>query len=94
MFLASLSATEQQAAKKESLTLRGTIIAFFFFFNPYVARLYDVYESHDRLHFIMENLCGGELFNRLVELGRFPENDAAEALRQMLLALSYVPDGF
>jgi calcium-dependent protein kinase len=58
--------------------------------HPHVARLFDVYESDERLYLVMESLEGGELFDRLIENGRFSENDAAEAIRQMLLALSYV----
>merc|ERR1719433_1595447 len=38
----------------------------------------------------MECLEGGELFDRVIERKRFSENDASDAVRQMLLALNYL----
>lgn len=58
--------------------------------HPHVTRLYDVYESADHLHLIMECMEGGELFDRVTELKQFSERDAADAVWQMLLALNYL----
>merc|ERR1719359_1631643 len=38
----------------------------------------------------MECMAGGELFDRITSLKRFEEKDAAEATKQMLLAVNYV----
>jgi len=58
--------------------------------HPHITRLYDVYESKDNLHLVMECMEGGELFDRVTEKKRFSEAEAADALRQMLLALNYI----
>jgi len=58
--------------------------------HPHVIRLYDVYESDDYLHLVMECMEGGELFDRVIELKRFSERDAADAVWQILLALNYI----
>jgi len=58
--------------------------------HPHVARLFDVYETDDHLHLVMECLEGGELFDRVTARKRYSEQDAAEATRQMLLALNYL----
>jgi len=58
--------------------------------HPHITRLYDVYESKHQLHLVMECMDGGELFDRVTEKKRFSEDEAIDALRQMLLALNYI----
>merc|ERR1719356_2399506 len=58
--------------------------------HPHVTRLYEVYEGEDFLHLVMECMEGGELFDRVIELKRFSERDAADSCWQMLLALNYI----
>jgi len=58
--------------------------------HPHITRLYDVYESERYLYLVMECMEGGELFDRVTELKRFSERDAADAVWQMLLALNYI----
>mmetsp|Transcript_74030 Transcript_74030/g.194173 ORF Transcript_74030/g.194173 Transcript_74030/m.194173 type:complete len:560 (-) Transcript_74030:106-1785(-) len=58
--------------------------------HPHVARLVDVYDCEKRLNLVMECMEGGELFDRVKQLKRFSEADAAEALGQMLLAVNYI----
>ena len=45
-----------------------------------ITRLFDVYESEDYLRLVMECMEGGELFDRVSELKRFSERDAADAI--------------
>jgi calcium-dependent protein kinase len=58
--------------------------------HPHIARLCDVYESESQLDLVMECLEGGELFDRVEEKNRFSEEEASDAVRQMLLALNYI----
>lgn len=58
--------------------------------HPHITRLFDVYETDDTLHLVMECMEGGELFDRVTELKRFTERDAADAMWQMLLAINYI----
>jgi len=70
--------------------LRSEVDVFLCMDHPHVVRLYDVYEGADFLHLVMECMEGGELFDRVVELKIFNEALAAEAVKQMLLALNYI----
>lgn len=58
--------------------------------HPHIARLERVIETDEETHMIMEHLEGGEVFDRLAERERFPEGEAADTLRQVLWALSYL----
>jgi len=58
--------------------------------HPHVARLVDVYQGQNKLSLVMECMTGGELYDRIIELQRFEEADAALAARQMLLAINYL----
>lgn len=58
--------------------------------HPNVTRLVDVYRDDDDLHLVMEHMKGGELFDRVTELKKFSEMEAAGAVSQILLALSYI----
>lgn len=58
--------------------------------HPHVARLVDIYESDTHLHMVMECTEGGEVLERLTKKKRYDEQDAAHAVRQMLLAVNYI----
>jgi calcium-dependent protein kinase len=58
--------------------------------HPHIVRLYDVYESSQCLHLVMECMEGGELFERISAKGKFTEGESREVVYQMLLALNYM----
>merc|ERR1719183_2791725 len=58
--------------------------------HPHIVSLMDVYETKQHLHLVMECLEGGELFDRVKEKKRFSEDEARDAVRQMLLPLHYM----
>jgi calcium-dependent protein kinase len=58
--------------------------------HPHVTRLLDVYETDSKMSLVMECAEGGELFNRVAKLKCFNEKSAADATRQMLLAVHYL----
>jgi len=95
----SLSQPEQKFAvksfhlsdrKNDVLLLTAEVENFLSLDHPHIARLCDVYESRQQLHLVMECMEGGELFDRLIEKKRFSEEEAIDALRQMLVALNYL----
>mmetsp|Transcript_25526 Transcript_25526/g.64901 ORF Transcript_25526/g.64901 Transcript_25526/m.64901 type:complete len:544 (+) Transcript_25526:118-1749(+) len=77
-------------AGDKKVNLESEVEIFLTMDHPHVTRLYDVYESDEHLHLVMECMEGGELFDRVTELKRFSERDAADAVWQMLLALNYI----
>jgi len=75
---------------EKKVQMDSEIACFLSMDHPHIARLFDVYEARDTLYLVMECLEGGELFDRVTECTRYSEQDAAEATRQMLLALNYL----
>jgi calcium-dependent protein kinase len=58
--------------------------------HPHIARLVNVYETPKTLSLVMECCEGGELFDRLKDVKRLPEPEAAHVTQQMLLAVHYL----
>mmetsp|Transcript_54194 Transcript_54194/g.158231 ORF Transcript_54194/g.158231 Transcript_54194/m.158231 type:complete len:546 (-) Transcript_54194:196-1833(-) len=77
-------------ANDKRAQLESEVEIFLCMDHPHITRLYDVYESEENLHLVMECMEGGELFDRVMEQKRFSERDAADAIWQMLLALNYI----
>lgn len=77
-----------EADKKEKMMTEVDV--FLAMDHPHVARLVDVYESEDDLNLVMECLGGGDLCDKVTGQGKFPEEEAAFAVWQMLLAMQYV----
>lgn len=75
-------------SKKDRLMAETSV--FLCMDHPHVARLLDVYESECHISLVMECMEGGELFDRVTSAKRFEEPAAADATRQMLLALHYL----
>jgi calcium-dependent protein kinase len=57
--------------------------------HPNVVTLRGAYEDKHHVHIVMEVCQGGELFDRIVERGKYTEKDAAEAIRT-IVKVSYV----
>lgn len=70
--------------------LKGELATSLCLDHPNVARLADVYETDRELYIVTECIEGGELLERFLKKKRFVERDAANAMRQVLLALSYL----
>lgn len=58
--------------------------------HPGIVSLEAVFESDDTIHLVLERLEGGELFDRLLERGRFTERETAKLCVQLLRTLSYL----
>eukprot|EP00930_Biecheleria_cincta_P027053 TRINITY_DN19006_c0_g1_i1.p1 TRINITY_DN19006_c0_g1~~TRINITY_DN19006_c0_g1_i1.p1 ORF type:complete len:544 (-),score=127.33 TRINITY_DN19006_c0_g1_i1:55-1653(-) len=58
--------------------------------HPHCVRLDMAYESESEVVLVMELLLGGELFDQVVKCRRLSEKEAARAVQQCLLALSYL----
>jgi len=58
--------------------------------HPHIVNLKEVVTTDDYTYIIMELLSGGELFNRIVDRGQFPEKEAQELFSQILLSMEYL----
>ena len=55
-----------------------------------VLRLVDTFETRTHWHLVTPLYSGGELFDRIIEMGSFSERDAADLAEQLLQALLFV----
>ena len=60
--------------------------------HPNIVRMYELYESASRLYLVVEFLAGGELFDRIVQLGKYSEEDARYFTFKLLNAVLYLHD--
>eukprot|EP00455_Lapot_gusevi_P033797 TRINITY_DN3706_c0_g1_i1.p1 TRINITY_DN3706_c0_g1~~TRINITY_DN3706_c0_g1_i1.p1 ORF type:complete len:362 (+),score=105.31 TRINITY_DN3706_c0_g1_i1:64-1149(+) len=58
--------------------------------HPNVVKLYEIYDTTSKLYMVMELLTGGELFERIVDKQSFSEREAANVIRQIASAMSYL----
>lgn len=60
--------------------------------HPNVVKLYEVYESQTKIYLVMDLLTGGELFDRIVGMGKYSEEDARYFTFKLLNAVLYLHD--
>ena len=59
--------------------------------HPYIVKLYDVYVSPGQaIYLVMELVRGGDLFDRIVERGRYTEVRARRLMRRVLAAVYHL----
>lgn len=56
--------------------------------NPYVVQLMDFYEEDDAFYIVMEYMRGGDVFDRIVSLTKYTEQDARDLVRTLLKAVA------
>lgn len=57
-----------------------------------IAMADDAYETDDRMYLFLEIMEGGELFDRIVDMGHFTEKSAQDVTYKLLGALRYMHD--
>jgi calcium-dependent protein kinase len=58
--------------------------------HPNIMKIYEYFMTENHLYIVSEYLSGGELFDRIIEEKAFTEAKAAEYMRQILSAVSYL----
>jgi calcium-dependent protein kinase len=56
--------------------------------HPNIIKLYEVFEDDNYLHLVTEYCSGGELMERLILQGKYPEPEAAHLLQKVFLAVN------
>ncbi|OMJ87571.1 hypothetical protein SteCoe_10656 [Stentor coeruleus] len=57
--------------------------------HPNIIRIFEVYRSQTKLHIVTELCTGGELFNRIKEMKKFSENQAAKYMIDIVSAVMH-----
>ncbi|GBG29476.1 Protein kinase, putative [Hondaea fermentalgiana] len=60
--------------------------------HPGIIELKNIFSTDRALFLIMELVHGGELFDRIVNMGKYPENRARGLVRNILQAVAYLHD--
>lgn len=58
--------------------------------HPNIIKLFETFEDHRNIYLVMELCTGGELFDRIIELGHLTEHQAATIMQQILRAIYYM----
>jgi len=58
--------------------------------HPYVVKLIDVYVSPAAVYLVMELLHGGDLFDRIIQKGKYSELQGRRIMRRLLAAVYYL----
>lgn len=58
--------------------------------HPNIIKLYETFEDRGRIYLVMELCEGKELFDRIIDVGHFTEQNAAVVMQQMLSAVFYM----
>ena len=58
--------------------------------HPNIVKMYEYFEDDKRLYVVMEKCEGGELYDQLLSVNSFSELQAANLVKQLLLAISYL----
>ncbi|CAH8587992.1 unnamed protein product [Schistosoma curassoni] len=60
--------------------------------HPCIIQIYDVIDTTEAMYMVLELVEGGELFNRIVDLGQLNESDSKFLFLQMVIAVKYLHD--
>jgi len=58
--------------------------------HPNIIKYYETYSDGEYLHIVTELCTGGELFDRIVQKGKFTEREAARIMEKILNAISFL----
>lgn len=58
--------------------------------HPNIIKLFETFEDNRNIYLVMELCTGGELFDRIIELGHLTEHQAAILMQQILRAIYYM----
>jgi calcium-dependent protein kinase len=58
--------------------------------HPNIVNLYAVYEDVKYFHLIMDLCSGGELFDRIIAVGRYTEQRASELMKMILRSVNFL----
>jgi len=83
----------KKAANKDEEALEGIWNEIFILRtvkHKNIVELHEVFEDNLNYYLVMENICGGELFDRIIALSTYSEKDASNVIKQILDGLQHL----
>ena len=78
----AMDKAEQEAMLNEIQTLRNLD-------HPNIVKIYEYFEDDKRFYIVTDHIQGGELFDEIINRGKFGERDAAVLMKQLLSCIAY-----
>lgn len=60
--------------------------------HPNIVKIFEYFEDDKRFYIVTEHIQGGELFDEIINRGKFGEKDAAVLMKQLLSCVSLIHD--
>ncbi|CAJ1427408.1 unnamed protein product [Effrenium voratum] len=76
--------------KSQLIMFRNELTTLKMLDHPHIVKLYEHFEDKKYMYMVMEYCRGGELFDRLLEVGHFTENQAAVIMQQVFRGIYYL----
>lgn len=57
--------------------------------HPNIVKIYEYFEDDKRFYIVQDHIEGGELFDEIIERGKFSEKDAATVMKQMISCINH-----
>ena len=58
--------------------------------HPHMVRVFELLQDDANFYIVTELVTGGELYDYIIKVKRLSERQAADVIKQLLLALSYM----
>jgi calcium-dependent protein kinase len=79
-----------KAAVKDTTPLKQEVDLMKNLDHPNIVKLLEIFEDAKSIYLIQELCQGGELFERIIEMGSFSEKQAGSIIKQLVSAVSYL----
>ena len=86
----AVKSINKEKIKKDLYLLKRELDVLRMIDHPNVIKYYETYEDEKYLHIVMELCTGGDLFDKLIEMGTLNESEVATIMKKLLLALSHI----
>jgi len=86
----AVKSINKEKIKKDLYLLKRELDVLRMIDHPNVIKYYETYEDEKYLHIVMELCSGGDLFDKLIEMGTLNETEVANVMKKLLLAVNHM----
>ena len=88
--IVAVKSINKDKIKKDLYLLKRELDVLRMIDHPNVIKYYETYEDEKYLHIVMEMCTGGDLFDKLIEMGTLNESEVGNIMKKLLLALNHI----